>query len=431
MQEFQCEGIWWLPTAPSDQLVGKLIVSSEFEITLSLAGVFGDQSNIFEKNLIPIVLGIAWDCPLDKLFTLKDCIKIGHEISSPGITREKYFCGRLFAGAHIESEDDFSFSRATVQFSGLPSWAEGLTGLAERHVFPGEGQQNELEIQWVSTESLGGKIPGGQVLLRVGAKISGSQRKRCIEEFVQFDINCEQPISAEELHKRYIYSLQNFMTLATDHPNALVDFYVNTPNNRNPIKVLAAQTYYDKSATDLFSYKMLFTLADIRERAVELIARWIELSDRLRDVLSLYFSTQYKPDSYVDIKFFVVFQSLEVYERRRSINEPNLTSEDGRSLKGLMQILFEEHWALIGPLFGSSLETAVDEVMTFRNFVVHRDSRLGEDQDYGQRLFWLTQRLMFLMKACLLSELGIQADDRARFFNRNQMYIHLLSLAGK
>lgn len=70
-------------------------------------------------------------------------------------------------------------------------------------------------------------------------------------------------------------------------------------------------------------------------------------------------------------------------------------------------------------------------MISLRNYVVHRDSRLGDDPDYGHRLFWLTQKLMFLMKACLLAELGIEADDRARFFYRNQMYAHILSLAAK
>ena len=115
----------------------------------------------------------------------------------------------------------------------------------------------------------------------------------------------------------------------------------------------------------------------------------------------------YKPESYVDTRFLTVYQSLEVYDRLRGEgkehDEPMSEPPKGEHLMRLIR----EHTSTMIPLFGGNVQEAVANVVRYRNFVVHRDSPIGDDPQYGRNLFWLTQRLMFLMKACFLTELGI------------------------
>lgn len=428
---FQCNGIWWLPETPTEKVAGLLHFSDDVGITLSLAGILGESSPSLEEKSISIILGVTWDCPHAGELTLKDCRVKSHHLGSPGVMREDYFAERIFAGSHLEREEDFSFSRASIAFSGLSSWAASYTGLRHQQVPAGEGHRGGFEIQWLPPEPISGKIPGGYLTMGVGAKFAMPRREWLITEEVGLSISLDTPLTAEQLTDRYAYPLQNLMTLATDHPNSLVDFSVERPNIRGKIHVLAARTFHDtKAAADLLPYKMLFSLGDFKDRTVDLIARWIDISDRLSDVCGPYFGIQYKPDSFVDVKFLVVFQSLEVYQRKTA-PKTLLASPQGGPLDDIVRQLVELHWGAIGPLFGGNLAAAVKEIVSYRNYVVHRNSDLDRRETYGADLYWLTQKLMFLMKACLMAELGISSEEQRKFFERNQMYIHLLGLGGK
>ena len=139
----------------------------------------------------------------------------------------------------------------------------------------------------------------------------------------------------------------------------------------------------------------------------------------------------YKPKSYVDTRFLTVYQSLEVYDRLREATEGHDDSTNEPSTGEHLTRLIHEHASTMIPLFGDNVQEAVANLVRYRNFVVHRDSLISDDPEYGRKLFWLTQRLMFLMKACFLTELGISDEEQLKFFRRNQMYLHVLGLTGE
>src|SRR5262249_22945575 len=151
-------------------------------------------------------------------------------------------------------------------------------------------------------------------------------------------------------------------------------------------------------------------------QVVGLVGKWIEAADRLNDICNPYFGIQYQPASFVDTKFLIVFQALEVYQRRRRRIDDRIIESSGRLLSELLTSLLEDHQATVGPLFGNDIEGAVAELIRYRNYVVHRNSDLGDNPNYSENLYWLTQKIMFLMKACLLTELGIPSEDQIKFF---------------
>ena len=77
--------------------------------------------------------------------TLKACQLQASHFSSRVIAREEYFADRLFIGAHLEKEEDFLFSKISIQLSGLPSWANSLRGLSYRRI-PGD-EVHRVEIR--------------------------------------------------------------------------------------------------------------------------------------------------------------------------------------------------------------------------------------------------------------------------------------------
>jgi hypothetical protein len=273
-----------------------------------------------------------------------------------------------------------------------------------------------------------GSIPGGNLALGVSAETSVDGRLYSIEEKVQFTISCEQPASHRELNARFVYPLQNFMTLATDNPNALVEFKVTRPDSQDDVEVLGSRVFHDESASDLSPHSMLFSLGDVEGEAVDLISKWIEISHRLNDVCNLYFGVIYKPESFLDTRFMLVCQSLEVYQRKRiPAGEDRRGSLDLVFAEELARLM-EEHRTTVGPLFGNKIGQGTSELTTYRDYVIYRDSKVGSESDYGPKMFWLTQKVIFLMKACLLTELGIPSERQLKFFQNNQMYAHLLGL---
>jgi hypothetical protein len=430
MQAFHCDGLWWLPENSSEKVAGTLHFSEENGIDLVLGGVLGEPASALEKKAVPIVHGLVWGCSLGHVVTLKDCQAKGFHLGTAGIAREDYFADRLFFGAHFPKKEDFSFSELSLSLSGLPSWADILSGFSYRHIPTGEGHLDGFEIRWLRPEPIRGAISGGDFVLGLGYEQFGSLRDWTIKENVGIVISCQSPQPDDVLYTRYVYPLQNLLTLATDHPNAVVEFRVRQPNSKNEILILSSQMFHDTAiATDLLSHKMLFTLADVKDRVVDLIRRWIELSDRLKDVCNLYFANQDKPETYLDVKFFLVFQALEVYQRQRQTAARDIVNSSGPLLGALFTSLLQEHKAVVGPLVGDDAAKAAEQVLRYRNYIVHHDSDLGNGPNYNADLFWLTQKLLCLMKACLLTELGIPVEDQLKFFRRNQMYVHILAQA--
>lgn len=426
MQTFECNGIWWLPENPSEQVAGTLRFSEDSGIVLALSGVLGEAGGAGKKT-IQIILGVLYDSPFGSDATLRNCwVKTLH-MSSHGFTREDYHVDRLFIGDHLETEAAFHFSEVSVSFTGLSSWASGLTGLSNNSTVLPESHLARFEIRWQAPEPIHGAIRDGTLNLRAGAQLSIHRRDWSIKEKLLFSIEYASPVSDYLLHKKHIYPLQNLMTFATDHPNAQRDLTVRRPGSRTDIHVFGSLVFHDAElTTDLTPHKMLFLLEDIKDRMIELIGRWFELSEQLRGVCNPYFGIIYKPKSYVDTRFLTVYQSLEVYDRLRRTAKGDVEPPKSEHLTRLIS----EHASTMIPLFGSNVQNSVSNLLRYRNFVVHRDSAIGDDPEYGRELFWLTQRLMFLMKACFLTELGFSDEEQLKFFRRNQMYLHILGLTG-
>lgn len=428
MKQFTYNGVWWLPESPSAQVAGTLQFSKEEGLQLSLFGVLGEHGAIVGEKRIPIIVGAVWDSPLGEDVTLTGSWAKGITFGSVGLTREEYHVDRAFIGRHLENDQSFSFSHLKISLSGLSSWAHNYTGFGQKYITKTADHRAGFEIQWISPEPISGKIPGGDLLLGLGAKMSMLARDWSIKEQIGLSITVEQPQSADGLNAKYVYPLQNFLTLATDHPNALVAFSVRQPDSNDDIHVIGARVFDDTEAAEgLTPHKMIFSLNDVRDRATEIIGRWIEASERLSRICNVYFGSLYQPGAFVDMRFLAVFQALEVYERSLP-DSVGAANPPGSRLREQFIHLVENHNQAVSPLFGKDVASAVAELLTYRNDLVHRNTDLVRQPDYSEQLFWWLQRLQFLMKACLLTELAVPGEEQLRFFSQNQMFVHIAAL---
>ena len=419
MEAFDCQGTWWAPDEPSRAVPGTLRFSEERGAELSLTGTLGDTVGSVGGKQLPIILGLADGCPLGDEVTLRGCLLKNLRLTSRGGGREEYFADRLFVGAHLR-EDEFLFEAVHVSFTGLPSWAAVLGGLSHEHSAGGEDPRRAVfRAAWAPPTPLVARVPGGTLTLGAGVKVVTSRRRYVIKEDVAISIGCERPQAEEHLSRVYVRPLKNLMTLATDRPNAVTTCRMRRPGGRDDIHVLGPSAFPDaEAASDLLPHKMIFTLEDVHGGAGELFGKWVETHDRFAAACELYFNAQDRPDTYVDMNYLIVSQALEAYYREHA-------GRAGAEFAEAVTALAEEHSGKLAPLFGSHGEVIAD-LLEYRHFVTHRDTDLNRGTKYAPHLYWLTQRLMFLMRACWLTELGIPAAEQEKLFRRNQLFVHIV-----
>jgi hypothetical protein len=117
-----------------------------------------------------------------------------------------------------------------------------------------------------------------------------------------------------------------------------------------------------------------------------------------------------------------------VYQKLKRKSDGSDECNKNQFLFDLFLSLLREHWRTVGVLFGKDPSDAATEIIKVRDYVVHRDNKLGKMSHFDENLYWLTQKLMCLMKACLLTELAIAEEDQLKLFRKNEFFVHLLGL---
>jgi ApeA N-terminal domain 1 len=457
MQPFQATGIWWTPDNPSSPVAGTLHFSDEEGLYLALIGMLGD-ARMLTRERRPLILGSAYDLPGGQQITLRHCQQRGVTVGVPGFSREEYLVSRAFIGGHLERETDFGFRRAQLKLRGLADWAQGLTGIHVR--FGSDG--NELcRLVYTRPESLIAQVPAGQVKLGVCSTFSQTLRKCIVEEDVAFDIECEEPLSDDEFNARYVYPLQNFVTLALGRPAAVREFSVRRgddpggPDNLFSLRVVRPLVFTEEQFDEETNSSLpLFLLPNVGDRFADIIRRWLQVTEKFADTCNLFFGIQYMPKSYLDTRFLAVVQALELYQanregwggRQKQEGQRydrvlgSLAEEDREWLRlrlgrqphvpfsDTLAALVSEHGAVVDPLCDGDRNGFLAAVRAAWEYILHRRLVSDKAPQSDEDLYWLMERLRIVMKACFLSELGFSEAERVQLFNGNALYQHLRNL---
>jgi hypothetical protein len=274
------------------------------------------------------------------------------------------------------------------------------------------------------------------------------------------EVKADSEYDFYELINHYIRPLQNLLTLATMKPNSILELNVYSKqvsfekneggSLETPIQLFFQQRHFNpRLGHPLVPDDMLFTLQDLPDGFQSAMERWFRVSDELDSVCSLFFAVQYTPSLYLENKFLNIVQAFESYHRRRMKNEV-LPKAEYRSLKsGILKKVDAEQAKWLEPHLAYSNEPRLEHrlieltervsealvplvsnkqafakmVKDTRNYLTHYDGRLKSKAASGGQLFWLTQKLSYLLQACLLMELGIPLEQCTRLLRRNQAFI--------
>jgi len=460
MQAFECTGLWWLPGHEADRAAGTLKVSDRGNLQLLLVGALGPVSLADTLKAHQIILGSVDKSPSGNHVTLTGCMLTRTTFGSFVDMRESYYANWGFFGTHLPDPVAFAFKQASARINGLTEWAQPLSGMILEPQAHPVGEKVPL-ASYTGHPPVSGNVLGGKVLLYLGLGSHRSPHELIFREKGSLSVSWETPKSVEEINGEYIYPLQNLMTFVCDRAQELESFSVwRGPANANSVENSEIQVIGPRVQPDADSeekepvrgFQMLFTLEDIDFE--DFLGRWIRLTEQYSEACTIYFGLKYGPPAYIDMTFLGILQVLHLYYSRRSDGLVRRAEEERRlkevvlaltpadaewvisrvgarphpQLEMVLHELVGQHSAIMNPLLSNRQDRFVNEVMNTLYYVIHRDPEIALAASHGADLYWLMERLRFLIKACFLSELGFSEQRVLSLFERNALYQHVRNL---
>jgi hypothetical protein len=454
MTAFECHGLWWLPQSETTQVAGILRVATDGNLRLSLVGALGEWGQPFDTKNHPIILGAVEENPAGTNITLIDCLRSGAKSGTSAGAWEQYRASRGFFGAHLSTEADFEFKHLALSLTGLTQWSDVLLGFkAEPFRWGTPGEPITL-AKYTLHSPVSGSVPGGTATLGIRRSAQHNHHEHIFREEARLSVNRESAKPVDELYSQVIDPLQNLMTFVCDRAQKVEELTVRSevvgtsPAVVSEIHVIGprVQPEDDGSPIDPSGFEMLFTLKDVD--FAELMGNWLRFAECHEPACSIFFGLQYGPPAYIEDTFLGVIQAISVFHggredgiARRSVEESRLKSIASRlssldadwiidrigtrpfpPLREILHALVGEQKAIMDPLISKRQDAFINGVMNTFEYVFRRDPAVSLAASHGADLYWMTEKLRFLVKACFLSELRFPDEKVASLFQRNLFF---------
>ena len=456
IEQFEYEGIWWLPDKPEKRVSGTLRYSPTGGAVLDLIGSFKELRDINQVLQLDIILGVSSD---GKVITLYKCFEAESKLSSPGLLSTSFYANIVFVGWHFLKPEDLRFNTLSINYSHLEEWT-GITGFTWRL----QEEPKRYELGYEFPPVVESKVDHFKVSFDYHFEVSGHRLGEFnLKQTTFIKIEPENDLHFEE-YQSILYHTQNFLSLATlrpVHPRIIKGTSEEAKRTRpegedryQPIDIFREVAPTPVSTRRLTPYDMLFTFGDISERFETSFRNWFSKFDLLRPVYDLFFGTLYNPSMHLQQRFLNLVQAIESYHRRTMKNY-ELPKEEHRERTAaildscpdqykkwlrdelvysnepsLRARLMETLQACSGLLDHSiqDRKSFINKVVTTRHYLTHYDARLKDKSAEGMELYHLTEKLRIVLEISFLKELGFSLDDIRNLISRNRRYQDALSI---
>ncbi len=463
MKEYECTGFWFLPGDDQLLVAGMLRVGSDGDLRLSLIGQLGAAGEDLLRKAHRVVLGSVDGSPRGSAVTLTGCVLTQSNMGSFHEVREEYRASLGYFGAHLENEAGFRFRSFLVELGGLTAWASPLSGL-HREASPLPTSKYEGQTIPIATYRVpprpSGRVPGGTVTLNMGISSKSEAQVFSFREDANLLIELEEDRSADQINGEYVYPFQNLMTFVSDRPQEVERLSVWRSGNladwqNNPeIRIIGPRVQPDggEGRKAVRDDQMLFILADVDFSTF--LERWLRLSQTYSDAFNTYFGIQYGPPSFIDMTYALVAKSILLYYAQTKEGLEHRDAEE-RQLKSILsslspqqaewlvdhlganpyppfqnvlQRLVERHGDALDPILSKRRDAFVNLATNTLHYIEWRNAADYLAASHGADLYWLMQKLRFLIRACFLTDLGFLSDQVVVLLQRNEYYQHISAL---
>ena len=448
MEAFTTKGHWWLPgNRPDDAIAGILTFDPRGRSQLELF----DSFHVQIRNE-PVILGVG---EKGQAITLVDCLNlnVGRSISDYEWRRSIYRPRYALQGYLYETVEQILFEHLWINFYGLDKWA--ATG---KKWEPGDLEDPLNERS--SEDDIAISLDGFGLTIGRGHAWSGNPyTSLAVERHATIEIAPETPWGYKEVTSK-IFQFQVFLSLALGAPTWPAAISATNPDNdkkRITLHYFPVTEYQETN--DLSENLMVFTLNDLNPKLEPCLRNWFAKSEKLRQVFGQYNRVVSKEMNLHD-KFMELAKAVEAYHRLRHeqplIDEDeyksiykkikryvkseyptdkyrrlrariyeNLAWANSPSLKDRMLELQEKHLH-ISDHISEDYDSFVKDFKDTRDFVTHLDESLRPKAKLdGPSMYYMSQRLLFILEGCLLSELGFANDEFRSIIESRLRNFHL------
>jgi hypothetical protein len=187
---------------------------------------------------------------------------------------------------------------------------------------------------------------------------------------------------------------------------------------------------------------MFFIFKDISISFELFVRNWFNRYKILSPVFDLYFSNVYTPKMYAETRFLNAVQAIESYHRRKETTKKfNVTPEEHEEkmikimsfapiehmawlltklkysnevyLKKRLEEILLIHSDIAEIYIGDKRHIAkfINKVVANRHYLTHFDKDKEAERADGEKLLILIEQLNFIIKSCLLEEIGMSRSE--------------------
>jgi hypothetical protein len=336
-----------------------------------------------------------------------------------------------------------------LNFTHLAEWAD-VHGFAKTER---EDDEN-LNIAFHIPPSVKAQIPIGTVQVVYGLAQNYRTGEVTVRRPVSLWVDVNDPRQIKEMHDWVMRPLRYLLTLACDAPVQLKEIFLFSESlkddvgghliNREVKYVFAGWPAEEEKKQH--SFKMLFPLDQVQDQFQDLVESWFSLFEPLHNCLDLLFAVILGPRVYLETRFLLIAQAVEVFHRRMFpgrvlprnehrervrtiVDSVNLSHREWLKEKlaysnepTLLQRLNEVCEYAGGNsdrLLGSEARKRVKDT---RNYLTHYDQTSKSKAAEGEELYRLGERLIALLQVCFLRQLSFSEDRSWELLKRTNRY---------
>ena len=438
MKSFEMYGQWRNPDM--QQSVGGILSFSPRDgIRLNLIGALHTSDNPLdsftmtaELQQYPLIWGITTD---GKHISLIDSAITSTKLSANGYPTQILRPSIILVGYHFQQLEEVQTDTVQVMYSYLQDWY-GRSGVTWKIPQKVEDNNNPIELTYTFPKEVTATTVQATINITPTITSQVSAFSPGLLQRVSMQITAKSTLHLTKWMDDFIAPLQHFITFATDRPNAIDDLKVvlkrhNTTTgetHEHSIDVFFEPlVHIECNEKELTSQDMFFTL-DQLPHFEQTIEQWLSLHMKLSPMLRLFFGTYYAPHRYLDTRFLLTLQIMEVYYRHTHNKQVPQTDEPQYLFSGILDYLFARGEDILLPLVKKK-DSFIEKVITSKNYYTYYDETLKSQAAQEIELYWINEALMLLMRRVILHDIGIDSEQASAFFRENKRYTSAMSLS--
>jgi hypothetical protein len=339
--------------------------------------------------------------------TLYDCFVCGN---SPNRRLQALKISSSFAtaGRAFESWDEIQADHIFVNYTLLDNWMDKkiMDSVLDKDGNPAFKVASYSEIA-TSLDN------GSSAKIFSTSQVSWSRNQETFTGDHCIEFKFPRKISIKNALSEYAEGFRRFLTLLIGELVFIeqVTFHPDDKKGPHSVELLQNNHGIKNANRDIHALFMLVNFRDIKTDFNGILNRWLGLRKKFDVVIDLYFATL-KQTLYVEVRFLLLAQALEVYHRK-SHKGPE------KKLADRLREIANTHIAFTGQ-FIDDIGAFSEKVANARNYFTHYDNNeIDMNEETKQHeVISLADCMQALVEICLLSDLGISGKPIFRLIER-------------